>query len=104
MKEIEWHGRDWWPEPKEGCIEWAHSRSKDGYGHLVYKNQKWLAHRLTWTLEVGPIPEGMNVLHHCDNPPCCLVDHLFLGTQGDNVRDAWLKRRMFGQGNYVSVW
>lgn len=46
-----------------------------------------MVHRLAWELWVGPIPEGVNVLHRCDNPPCFNIDHLYLGTQSENMRD-----------------
>jgi hypothetical protein len=52
-----------------------------------------LAHRVAWGLERGPIPEGLCVLHRCDNPPCVRVDHLFLGTVGDNNADRDAKGR-----------
>ena len=50
-------------------------------------------HRVAWSLVNGPIPKGMRVLHRCDNPPCCNPDHLFLGTDLDNIRDMWAKGR-----------
>jgi hypothetical protein len=52
------------------------------------------AHRIAYELAVGPIPDGMKVLHACDNPPCCNPDHLSVGTQSDNVTDAMQKGRM----------
>lgn len=51
------------------------------------------AHRYAWTLSNGPIPPKIEVCHHCDNPPCVKVSHLFLGTQRDNLRDMTQKGR-----------
>ena len=63
------------------------------YGMISVKGKSWPAHRLSWTLAYGPIPEGMCVCHHCDNPPCVRPDHLFLGTRADNNRDRDQKGR-----------
>lgn len=79
------------------CWEWkAKARHWYGYGvlNLGTGERNMLAHRLAFTLEHGPIPEGMKVLHKCDNPPCTNPAHLFLGSQGDNVRDAATKGRI----------
>ncbi len=66
-----------------------------GYGRFRIGDQQLLAHRVAWMLDTGElIPEGMCVLHHCDNPPCCNRRHLFLGTQADNMADCVKKGRM----------
>ena len=60
---------------------------RDGYGKIWGNGRKYYAHRLAWSLVNGPIPEGMCVLHDCDNPPCCNPDHLHLGTIADNNQE-----------------
>jgi hypothetical protein len=83
-------------QPAEGCWLWKGSISDKGYGcvHLSSPRQKLYAHRLSWMAHFGPIPDGLHVLHHCDNPPCVNPSHLFLGTHQDNMRDMVEKRRM----------
>jgi hypothetical protein len=76
------------------CWEWQGTRNKYGYGTLTYDHRTAKAHRIAYTICVGPIPEGMQVLHYCDNPPCINPKHLFLGTVKDNVHDALRKGRM----------
>ena len=76
------------------CIEWEGLRNSKGYGRAWYEGKMWLAHRAAWAKVHGPIPEGMCILHRCDNPPCVNSDHLFVGTQADNIRDAQRKGRM----------
>lgn len=76
-----------------GCWEWKKARHRQGYGHFPYKKRLHLAHRISWLLHHGPIPEGICVLHKCDNPPCCNPDHLFLGTYQTNAIDCVQKGR-----------
>ena len=81
---------------KTGCLEWTGYMSgvaPRNYGCTRYKSKGIAAHRLSWILNVGPIPRGLWVLHKCDNPPCCNPDHLFLGTNRDNVTDRDKKGR-----------
>lgn len=74
----------------ETCWLWTAATTTDGYG-LISKRG---AHQVSWELHNGPIPDGLNVLHRCDNPPCVRPDHLFIGTQQDNIQDAIRKGRM----------
>lgn len=79
-----------------GCMEWTGVLDIGGYGHFrmrVADKSKKLAHRASWELHVGPITDGLLVLHRCDNPACVNPDHLFLGTQKDNVDDMVAKGR-----------
>lgn len=79
----------------EQCWEWQASRTKVGYGKFTTRHQYWEgAHRIAWMLTVGPIPDGLSVLHRCDNPPCVNPGHLFLGTQTDNMADMNKKGRV----------
>ncbi len=81
----------------ESCWQWTGKITNSGYGQIVRRKDggvvSWLAHRLAWTLLRGPIPEGMFVLHKCDNRRCVNSDHLFVGTQADNMRDMVRKGR-----------
>lgn len=74
------------------CFIWTLSKDNDGYGICNYLGES-KAHRVAWKLIYGDIPESFNVLHKCDNPPCCNPYHLFLGTQLDNMRDCKAKGR-----------
>lgn len=78
------------------CRPWRKATSHSGYGVIgaAEANPKQLkAHRVAWELNRGPIPEGLFVLHRCDNPPCVNPWHLFLGTSQDNMDDMTKKGR-----------
>ena len=80
----------------DGCWEWVGPRFASGYGafHSPGLPRRTLrAHRVAWELFRCPIPDGLYVLHRCDNPPCVNPDHLFLGSMGDNNRDCVAKGR-----------
>lgn len=76
-----------------GCWEWSRFRNKAGYGYFKWKSKLTMAHRVAYELAIGEIPDGMYVLHKCDNPPCCNPDHLWLGTKDDNNKDKKAKNR-----------
>lgn len=85
-----------WPRVNvtDGCWEWTGPRYKaGGYGRLRLAGRQVRAHRVAWELLHGPVPDGLNVCHHCDNPPCVRPDHLFLGTDKDNADDRDAKGR-----------
>lgn len=75
-----------------GCLIWIGSRS-ERYGSVGFKGRAQLAHRIAWILFVGEDPGDKCVCHTCDNGFCVNVEHLFLGSQGDNVRDMESKGR-----------
>lgn len=77
----------------DGCWEWIGEKHPDGYGQMTRERKTLKMHRVSWELANGEIPSGMFVLHSCDTPWCVRPDHLFLGTQADNIRDAMHKGR-----------
>ena len=76
-----------------GCWKWMASTDRKGYGHISYRSQLLQAHRVSYIMVYGPIPDGLCVLHKCDNPGCVNPDHLFLGTHKDNSDDKISKGR-----------
>ncbi len=99
-KKIERHKRPiterFWEKVQktDKCWEWTASLGSRGYGQfMVSTGNITKAHRMAWKLTYGEIPDKMEVLHNCDNPICCRPDHLFLGTQIDNINDMVRKKR-----------
>lgn len=85
------------PEPNTGCQLWTGSTTSrsvgKGYGVIKVSGRMCLAHRISYSANVGAIPEGMLVCHKCDTPACVNPDHLFVGTHSDNNRDTVKKGR-----------
>lgn len=82
------------------CWEWTGMTSSAGYGFIhVRPGERALAHRYSYELHYGPIPDGKFILHHCDTPRCVNPRHLFCGTQQDNMDDMEAKGRAVKRGS-----
>ncbi len=77
----------------DDCWEWQAARTHDGYGEFGLDGAIVKAHRFAYKMFVGQIPDGQIICHHCDNPPCCNPNHLFLGTDLINNHDMMSKGR-----------
>ena len=81
-----------------GCHIWRGSLDSSGYGVIKVDGRGRKAHRVAFETLVGPIPDGYCVMHQCDTPACVNVEHLMLGTHGENMRD------MREKGRHVQAW
>lgn len=82
---------------ENGCWIWQGARKNPGislgYGSVFFNGANMNAHRASWWVHYGPVPSGVHVCHKCDVALCVNPAHLFLGTQSDNMRDMWAKKR-----------
>lgn len=78
------------------CWVWTGHKNKWGYGQITVMKKSFGSHRVSWEMQHGAIPEGLEILHSCDNPACVRPDHLFAGTQSENISDSVAKGRQIG--------
>lgn len=81
------------PEALSGCMIWTGSVGSHGYGDFRLNKRHYLAHRAAWEEENGQIPQGMFVMHRCDNRMCVNPNHLMLGSHAENMKDKVAKGR-----------
>lgn len=77
----------------DGCLEFTGARSSGGYGNIRYRGKPTGAHRVSWIVHFGEIPDGMQIMHICDNPVCIQPFHFRLGTNQENMDDKMQKGR-----------
>lgn len=98
IKEDVWNGIN--KRGKNDCWEWFKSKFSNGYGSMRLDGRRAMPHRVIYELTYGSIPNKLCVLHSCDNRTCCNPDHLWLGTQADNMHDMKKKGRWKGYNNH----
>jgi hypothetical protein len=84
------------------CWEWQSYKTWFGHGRFMVNGHCRAAHRVSYTIMIGPIPKGKVLLHLCDNPGCVNPAHLRVGTQGENIRDAAGKGRLRNRGKKLN--
>ena len=88
---------------KNNCWKWIGGYSGNGYGKVTINKRQYRAPRAAYELTYGPIPEGLQVLHECDNPQCVNPAHLRLGTHADNMADKMAKGRHGGVSHRLTA-
>lgn len=85
------------------CAEWQGTVNRKGYGGIRYDRKMEKVHRAVWQYHFGEIPDGMHVLHKCDNRRCCATTHLYLGTNQQNIKDKMDRDRSGKKLNIAKV-
>jgi hypothetical protein len=87
------------------CLVWIASTDGRGYGQMYVEGRRRKATHVSWFLATGEWPSaGLSVCHRCDNPPCVRIEHLFVGTHRENMRDAHAKGRLHGNEKFQPGW
>ena len=81
------------PDNLDNCWRWEGRKCTGGYGFFHLNGKERKAHRVSWELAYGPIPKDFYICHHCDNPSCVNLSHLFVGTHSENMFDSSRKKR-----------
>lgn len=83
-------------DPDTDCWEWQLNLHQGGYGRCYFNGINYRAHRLSYLLHKGELPDSLNVCHKCDNPKCVNPEHLYLGSQSENMNDKKIRNRSKG--------